>query len=140
MSGVLRGLAGASIVALMALALPAGAQPAAVTLPADVLGTWTGDVTQNEPAATYPVTVTLRADGGETDYPDQSCGGKLTPVAVQEGFVFLIETITRGAADQGGECINGSLTVTRAGDGLVFGWVAGYEGQTMVTYGRLTRK
>ena len=133
-------VATAFVLAQSVFSQPAPAQTPPVVLPADLIGTWSGEVTQNEPPATYPVTLTLRADGGESDYPDQSCGGTLTPIVVQDGYLFLIETITRGKVEDGGECINGSLTVARAGDGLAFGWFGVYEGQTMVTYGRLTRK
>jgi hypothetical protein len=104
-----------------------------------VTGTWTGMVQQNKGQSGYSVVMTITANSAETDYPELKCGGKLTRVGAANGYVFFTETITRGK-DSGGSCIDGTITVTPAGERLVWGWVGGYKGETYVAWGTLTRK
>jgi hypothetical protein len=105
-----------------------------------VTGTWTGMVAQNNGTTGYSVVMTITADAAETEYPELKCGGKLTRVATRNGYVFFTETIAHGGVRSGGECIDGTITVTPAGDKLVWGWVGGYKGETFVAWGTLTRK
>jgi hypothetical protein len=105
-----------------------------------VLGTWTGTLTQNTGESGYSVVMTLSPNGGVTDYPELKCSGKLKRVGSGNGAVFFTETITRGGHDTGGQCFNGTLTVIRAGDRLVWGWVGTFNNETYVVWGRLTRK
>ena len=88
-----------------------------------VVGTWTGTVAQNSGATRYTVVMTVTATGGQTDYPELHCGGKLTRMASANGYVFFTETITRGGKSSGGSCIDGTLTIAPAGAGLSWGWM-----------------
>lgn len=104
-----------------------------------VIGAWTGAVTQPG-AKPYSIVMMLQASGGETDYPDLQCGGKLTRAGSAGGYTFFLETITRGRLDQGGRCIDGSITVAMAGAQLAWGWVGTHNGQTLVAHASLKRR
>jgi hypothetical protein len=54
--------------------------------------------------------------------------------------VFVTETITHGDKNSGGGCIDGTVTVTSAGDKLVWRWVGGYNDETYAAWGTLVRK
>ncbi|NJO22595.1 MAG: hypothetical protein HC868_06185 [Sphingomonadales bacterium] len=131
-------------------ALPAMAQqssaPAKQKKPApaqakggSVAGSWAGAVTQPG-SKPYSIVMTRQASGGETDYPDLQCGGKLTRAGSAGGYTFFLETITRGRLDKGGRCIDGSITVTMAGAQLAWGWVGIHNGQTLVAHASLKRR
>jgi hypothetical protein len=140
-------LAGAGMAMLPALAQqsspPAKQKPApAKSAPAKggMAGAWTGPVTQPG-SKPYSIVMTLQASGGgETDYPDLQCGGKLTRAGAAGGYTFFLETITRGRLDKGGRCIDGSITVTMAGTQLAWGWVGIHNGQTLVAHASLKRR
>ena len=104
-----------------------------------VIGSWAGPVTQPG-SKPYSIVMTLQASGGETDYPDLQCGGKLTRAGNAGGYTFFLETITRGRLDKGGRCIDGSITVTMAGEQLAWGWVGTHNGKTLVGYASLKRR
>lgn len=105
-----------------------------------VAGSWAGAVTQPG-SKPYSIVMTLQASGGgETDYPDLQCGGKLTRAGAAGGYTFFLETITRGRLDKGGRCIDGSITVTMAGAQLAWGWVGIHNGQTLVAHASLKRR
>jgi hypothetical protein len=108
--------------------------------PPAVLGTWTGMVAQNKGQTGYSVIMTISANSAETEYPELKCGGKLTRAGAANGYVFYTEAITHGGINSGGGCIDGTLTVTPAGEKLVWGWVGGYKGETYVAWGTLARK
>jgi hypothetical protein len=147
------GLLGVAVLAAACMALPAIAQqssapakqkPApAKAAPAQakggVTGAWTGPVTQPG-SKPYSIVMTLQANGGETDYPELQCGGKLTRAGNAGGYTFFLETITRGRLDQGGRCIDGSITVTMAGEQLAWGWVGTHQGKTLVGHASLKRR
>jgi hypothetical protein len=97
-------------------------------------------VKQPDSTNAYSLILKVRANGGETDYPELSCGGRLTRVGSSAGYTFFVETITRGRQDQGGRCVDGSITIAPAGDQLAWGWVGSHQGKTMVAYSTLTRK
>jgi hypothetical protein len=118
----------------------AWSQQKAAPQKAGVTGTWSGSVTQVGSAKGYSLVLIVRENGGETDYPELSCGGRLTRVGSSGGYTFFIETITRGRLDQGGRCIDGSITIAPAGDQLAWGWVGSYQGKTLIGYSTLTRK
>jgi hypothetical protein len=106
-----------------------------------ITGTWTGTVSQNAgSASTYTVVMTITANGAQTDYPELSCGGNLSLVGAAKGYVFYTETITRGRIDNGGKCIDGSVTVTPAGNQLTWGWIGAYQGKTYAAWSTLVRK
>ncbi|HEX6609634.1 MAG TPA: hypothetical protein VF051_02545 [Hyphomicrobiaceae bacterium] len=147
------GLLGVAVLAAACMALPAIAQqssapakqkPApAKSAPAQakggITGAWTGPVTQPG-SKPYSIVMTLQASGGETDYPELQCGGKLTRAGSAGGYTFFLETITRGRLDQGGRCIDGSITVTMAGEQLAWGWVGTHQGKTLVGHASLKRR
>ena len=147
------GVLGVAVLAAACMALPAVAQqssapakqkPApAKSAPAQpkggVTGAWTGPVTQPG-SKPYSIVMTLQATGGETDYPELQCGGKLTRAGSAGGYTFFLETITRGRLDQGGRCIDGSITVTMAGEQLAWGWVGTHQGKTLVGHASLKRR
>jgi hypothetical protein len=150
----IRGTLGAvALVAVSASALPAIAQQSGApakqkSAPAKsapeqakggITGAWVGPVTQPG-SKPYSIVMTLQANGGETDYPDLQCGGKLTRAGAAGGYTFFIETITRGRLDKGGRCIDGSITVTMAGEQLAWGWVGAHDGKTLVGYASLKRR
>jgi hypothetical protein len=119
----------AGLFLLPPLAVAVGQSPPAV------LGTWTGKVAQNKGSTGYTVVMTISANAAETDYPELKCGGKLTRVGAANGYVFFTETITRG-----GNCIDGTITVTPASDKLIWGWIGGFNNETFVAWGTLVRK
>lgn len=104
-----------------------------------VTGAWTGSVAQPG-SKPYSITMTLQAAAGETDYPELQCGGKLARAGSAGGYTFFVETITRGRLDQGGRCLDGSITVTMAGEQLAWGWVGTHGGKTLVASASLKRR
>ena len=76
----------------------------------------------------------------ETKYPDLDCVGKLTRAGSSKSYVFFIEVITKGQAEKGGRCPDGTMTVARQGDDLSLGWFGGIQGTTVVAYGVLKKK
>src|SRR3954467_14772188 len=76
-----------------------------------ILGTWAGIVAQNSGKSNYSVIMTITSTGAETNYPELNCGGKLRRVGTSKGYVFFMETITRGGKNSGGSCIDGAVTV-----------------------------
>jgi hypothetical protein len=124
-------LAAAMLTAL--LASPALAQTAPV-------GQWSGTVAQNIGSSGYSVTMTITATGASTDYPELSCGGKLTPAGVSGEYLFFAETITRGRIDQGGRCIDGMTIIAPAEGKLAWGWFGSYKGKAYVASSVLTRR
>jgi hypothetical protein len=127
------------------LALPAWSQqkpqdkPAA-SQPSGIQGSWSGSVLQLGRSTPYALTMTLTKDGGSTDYPGLKCQGKLTRVGASGGYTFFAETITKGGLAQGGQCINGSVTVLSAGAKLAWGWVGADAGAAIAAVATLTRK
>ena len=104
------------------------------------IGTWTGTVHQNSGASNYTVNITFTNTGAETDYPELRCGGSLKRVAASKGYVFFIETITRGGKSSGGSCIDGTVTVVATGANLSWGWFGSDAGQVYVAWSDLARK
>jgi len=97
---------------------------------------WTGRVKQNSGATDYTVVMRLSGDGGETEYPELKCGGKLTRVAQSGDYSFYLETITTA----GTGCIDGAITLVSSRDTITWGWVGTSKGETYVAWSSLTRK
>jgi len=114
------------------LACPAAAQTAPV-------GQWAGTVVQNIGSSGYSVILTITATGASTEYPELSCGGKLTPAGLAGEYLFFSETITRGQTDQGGRCIDGMIIIAPAEDKLAWGWFGSYGGKAYVASSVLSR-
>jgi hypothetical protein len=105
-----------------------------------VTGTWSGPVTQVGSKAKYSVVLTLTAAGGETTYPEVPCAGKLTRIGASKSYVFFIEVITQGQREKGGRCPDGTITVGRSGENLVWAWFGSVDDEPVLAYGVLTRK
>jgi hypothetical protein len=117
---------------------PRPAKPTAST--PGVVGTWSGSVTQVGGESKYTVVLTLTRNAGQTDYPELNCGGKLTRIGASKDYVFYVEVITRGQAEKGGRCPDGTITVARAGDKLNWVWFGIPQDSVIVAFGTLTRK
>src|ERR1700716_2163752 len=83
-------------------------------------GKWRGELTQVGSRTPYRIELAIDTKGAETKYPDPDCTGKLIRVGTSKSYVFFIEIITKGAANKGGRCPDGTVTVARAGDNLAF--------------------
>jgi hypothetical protein len=120
----------------------AKAKPAAKPAVQAWVGSWTGTVQQVGRAQGYPIEITLTAKGGETSYPGQNCAGKLAKLGSNADYAAFAETITTGKFDPATKagCLDGSLTLQRSPEGVVMGWVTGYDGKAIVAYGVLAPK
>jgi hypothetical protein len=125
---------------LVAVLTATGCAAALAQTPAAMLGTWTGMVVQNNGVTGFTVVMTIAANAVKTEYPELKCSGKLTRVGAAKGYVFFTETITQGGKNSGGECFDGTITVTPAGNKLVWVWVGGLNGETLVAWSTLERK
>jgi len=112
----------------------------AVAQASEITGTWTGTVKQNSGSSNYTVIMTITNTGAETNYPELKCGGILKRIGASKGYVFFMETITRGGKDSGGTCIDGAVTVAPSNTNLAWGWVGSYGGQVYVAWSNLVRK
>jgi hypothetical protein len=119
-------------------AAPRAAKPS-VPKP-DLVGTWSGTVTQVGGDSKYTVVLTLTRNAGQTDYPELSCGGKLMRIGASKDYLFFVEVIARGQAEKGGRCPDGTITVARAGDKLNWAWFGIPQGDVIIAFGTLTRK
>jgi hypothetical protein len=108
----------------------------AFTAPVRADEVWTGVVRQNNGAWEFTVVMRLSDDGGETEYPELKCSGKLTRVAQSGNYSFYLEKITTAGVG----CIDGAITLMRTNETLAWGWVGAYQGETLVAWSSLTRK
>jgi hypothetical protein len=105
-----------------------------------ITGNWGGQLTQVGSTTPYRFELSINAKGAETKYPELDCVGKLTRAGSSKSYVFFIEVITKGQADKGGRCPDGTITVARQGDDLSLGWFGSIQGTTVVAYGVLKKK
>src|SRR5262249_841501 len=84
--------------------------------PYTIDGNWSGQLTQTGSQPPYKFELVIGPRGAETTYPDLECTGTLTRVGTSKSYVFFVEIITKGAADKGGRCPDGTITVARAGN------------------------
>jgi hypothetical protein len=115
-------------------------KPAAPARPTSVNGTWTGQVSQVGSQSEYSVVLTITDRGAQTEYPELECSARLTRVGASKGYTFYAETITKGQAEKGGRCVDGTITVSRAGDGLAYGWFGVAEGTAVIAHSTLSKK
>lgn len=118
----------------------AARKPATPARPTSINGTWTGQVSQVGSPNEYSVVLTISDRGAQTDYPELECAGRLTRVGASKNYTFYAETITKGQADKGGRCVDGTITVSRAGDGLAYGWFGVAEGTAVIAHSTLSKK
>ena len=105
-----------------------------------IVGKWAGQLEQVGGTAPYTFEISITAKGAETKYPDLGCIGALTRVGQSKSYVFFFETITKGQADKGGRCPDGTITVARQGDNLALGWFGSVQGDIIVASGTLSKK
>jgi hypothetical protein len=120
-------------------ATPKARTPAPPSGP-NINGSWSGEITQVGSQTPYKFELVIGAQGAETKYPDLDCAGKLTRVGSSRSYAFFVEIITEGQAVKGGNCPDGTITVTREGEGLALVWFASVQGNTIVAYGTLHKK
>jgi hypothetical protein len=121
---------------------PLVGKPKKKATPSDtnITGTWSGQLTQAGSDAPHQFELAISASGAETRYPDLDCVGKLTRIGSSKSYVFFVETITKGQADKGGRCPDGTVTVARQGDKLALRWFGSVQDDVVVAYGTLSRK
>ena len=117
---------------------PAGKKSAASAGP-NINGSWTGTLNQVGAEAPYKFELVINAKGATTRYPDLDCTGKLTRVGSSKSYAFFVEAITKGQADKGGRCPDGTITLARQGNDLTLGWFGSVNGNTIVAYGMLKK-
>jgi hypothetical protein len=105
-----------------------------------ITGTWIGQLTQVGSDAPHQFELAITASGAETRYPDLDCVGKLTRIGASKSYVFFVETITKGQADKGGRCPDGTVTVARQGNKLALRWFGSIQDDVVVAYGTLSKK
>jgi hypothetical protein len=106
----------------------------------NVTGNWSGQLTQVGSQSPYKFDLALTARTAETRYPDLDCIGKLNRVGSSKTYVFFVEVITKGQAEKGGRCPDGTITVARQGEELAVGWFGSIKGETIVAYGTLKKR
>ena len=120
---------------------PAGKPKAKPVRPGpSVIGKWAGELSQVGSSSPYKFEIAITPQGGETKYPDLDCTGKLVRVGQSRSYVFFVEVITKGQADKGGRCPDGTITVSRAGDKLALSWFGSPQEAMIVAYGSLAKK
>jgi hypothetical protein len=89
--------------------------------PAGLCGSWRGEVSQQNPPATYPVDMQLYGHGGNTTYPSAGCGGRLEFLRTDGTGYWYQEHITYGAD----KCSDGGMIEMRphpSGDRTAWNW------------------
>ncbi len=121
------------------LAMPLFA-PAATAAEDAIVGTWSGQLKQDdgEPFTTLLTFVSPR--GGISRYPANPCGGILAGGPKGDGYQYT-ETITWGMEGElENYCIGGTVDITVNGDVMKFDWSAVSNGSTTRTVGELKRQ
>ena len=116
------------------------APAAAAAAGPSIVGNWSGHLTQVGSQTPYKFELAINAKGAETRYPDLDCTGKLTRAGSSKSYVFFVEVITKGQADKGGRCPDGTITLARQGNDLAVGWFGSFQDSTVVAYGTLKKK
>jgi hypothetical protein len=130
------------VASLMIFAALAGWSLPAAAAPPDNTGNWTGKASQVGRAGNYVVTITLTKKDGTTSYPDQQCNGKLTRIGGSGNYVFYAEAITSNKFDPAKKkgCLDGSVTLLRSGNTLIYGWLGAYNDKPIVAFATLVKQ
>jgi hypothetical protein len=101
-------------------------------------GSWAGEMRQIEVNAEdkYPMTLTLSAAGGMSNYPTLNCSGTWTKIGARSGYTIYEEKITN---TKGATCIDGMVMVKLDGGKLILGWFAAYAGAPSLAAATLER-
>jgi hypothetical protein len=81
-------------------------------------GSWSGEVSQSNPPATYPVDLQLYGNVGSIAYPSAGCGGELEFLRTDGTSHWYQERITYG----GDKCTDGGVIEMRARDDITWNW------------------
>jgi hypothetical protein len=106
----------------------------------NIAGNWSGELNQVGSTTPYKFELSITAKEAETKYPGLDCVGKLRRVGQSKSYAFFVETITKGQADKGGRCPDGTITVARQGDNLALSWFGSIQGNSIVAHGVLVKK
>jgi hypothetical protein len=124
------------------LSPPPPSAPAAKPSPAgpNITGNWAGQLTPggDSPPINFELTVTAAA--ANTKYPELDCTGKLKRLGSSKTYVSFVEIITKGRADKGGKCRDGTVTIARQGDNLSVVWFGSFQDSVILAYGNLAKK
>jgi hypothetical protein len=125
---------------LMIMAFAAGATIPAHAAAPDNTGTWVGKASQVGRDRTYTVTITIGKKDSVTAYPDQNCSGKLTRIGGSGSYVFYAEAIVNNKFDATKKkgCLDGAVTLLRAGSSLIYSWIGEFNDKPIVAYATLT--
>jgi hypothetical protein len=88
---------------------------------AGLCGSWSGNVSQENPPATYPVEMQLYGNGGNTAYASAGCGGRLEFLRTDGTSYWYREQLSYGAD----KCTDGGTVEMRAdpsGDRASWNW------------------
>jgi hypothetical protein len=126
---------------LIVIALAAGAALPAHAAAPDDTGTWVGKASQVGRDRTYTVTVTVGKKETTTTYPDLNCTGKLTRIGGSGNYVFYAEAIVNNKFDAAKKkgCLDGAITLLRAGNSLIYSWIGAYNDKPIVAYATLSQ-
>jgi hypothetical protein len=105
-----------------------------------IAGNWIGQLNQEGGTGPYTFEISITAKGGEAKYPDLNCIGQLARAGQIKSYVFFFETITKGRADQGGRCPDGTITVAPLGDKLALSWFGIARDDLIVASGTLSKR
>lgn len=106
-------------------------------------GTWGGAVEQPGRDGTFTIVVTIPASGAATtSYPDEGCTGTLTRIGANGVYVFYVEKISKGKYDaaKGAGCLDGTITLARVGDKMLFSWFGTVENGIYQASATLTKR
>jgi len=106
----------------------------------NIAGNWSGQLTQIGSGTLYKFELAISDKASETRYPDLDCTGRLVRAGSSKSYVFFVEIITKGQANKGGRCPDGTITVARQGNNLALSWFGSIKESTVVAYGTLSKK
>ncbi|MGP0089292.1 MAG: hypothetical protein ACLPKB_04945 [Xanthobacteraceae bacterium] len=110
----------------------------------NIVGNWTGQLTPGGSPTAINFELDVTTVGAETKYdtkyPDLDCTGKLRRTGWSKSYAFFVEIITKGRADKGGQCRDGSVTIARQGDNLNLVWFNSSPDSVTLAYGNLSKK
>jgi len=128
------------LASLLVIAFAAGAAMPASAAATDNTGTWVGKPSQVGRDRTYTVTITISKKDIVTAYPEQNCSGKLTRIGGSGNYVFYAEAIVNNKFDAAKKkgCLDGAVTLLRAGSSLIYSWLGEFNDKPIVAYATLS--
>jgi hypothetical protein len=122
--------------------LPAAGAMAATKPAPSITGIWSGKAAQVGRSGGYAVKLTFTAKTITSDYADLGCAGTLAKAGANGNYSFYVEKITTGGIDATTNkgCVDGSVTLIKSGDSLIWGWLGAVNGKPIVVYATLTQE